>query len=253
MILQICNSLDNVGDLLAPIITERITNKEVIPIFKTIPDEYCGSRILAGLGSFLGYYGDWPLSIWGTGLEPGYMDRNARENLGSRKSWEYFALRGHLTKTVFGVKNKVVIGDSALVMPVLYNPTALNENPRRYFRHFSNNSNPKINAHFQIHHTRMNPFEAIDLITNSKFVFTEALHIAILAQAYGVPWAWSLNKHKRAMFKWFDWFSSLNIASQWFPPQDSSQAERWYMRNYRDFSKINPQDLLNAFPEEFLR
>ena len=252
MIPQICNSLYNVGDLLAPIITEKITNKEVIKVFKSIPKEYKEERILAGLGSFLGYYGDYPISDWGTGFEPGYLNRIARLNPGSRQDWEYHAVRGHLTKTVLGIKNDVVIGDAALVMPVFYNPTVLNENPKRYFRHYSNNSNPNITNEFIIHSTRMDPLKAIDLITNSQFVFTEALHVAILAQAYGVPWAWSLNKHKRAMFKWFDWFSSLSIASKWFHPQNSAQAEMWFENNYRSMQKINPNDLLNAFPLEFL-
>lgn len=252
MILQICNDLYNVGDLLAPIITEQITSKEVIKVFKKIPEEYKGERILAGLGSFLGYYGDYPITVWGTGFEPGYLNRTARINPGSRLNWRYHAVRGHLTKTVLGIKDNVVIGDAGLVMPVFYNPVVLKGNPKRYFRHYSNKSNSTINDEFIIHSTRMNPFKAIDLISNSRFIFTEALHIAILAHAYGIPWAWSLNKHKRAMFKWFDWFSSLNIASQWFHPQDSTKAEIWFDKNYKSMHKINPKDILNAFPVDFL-
>lgn len=253
MILQVCNDLYNVGDLLAPIITERITNKEVVKVFKEIPEKYQRERILAGLGSFLGYYGDYPLSVWGTGFEPGYLNRAARANLGNRLKWKYFAVRGHLTKSVLGIKEDIVIGDAALVMPKLYNPIFLKDNPKRYFKHYSNNLNPNISEDFIIHSTKMNPFKAIDLISNSTFVFTEALHIAILAHAYGIPWAWSLNKHKRAMFKWFDWFSSLEIASQWFHPKDFTNAKRWFDMNHKNMKKINSEKLLHAFPKDFLR
>lgn len=253
MILQICNYLYNIGDLLAPIITEQITGKQVIKVFKEIPEEYKEERILAGLGSFLGYYGDYPITVWGTGFEPGYLNRTARKNPGSRLNWKYHAVRGYLTQAVFGANDNVIIGDAALVMPKFYNPSVLKENPKRYFRHYSNTVNPDISDRYIIHSTRMNPFEAIDLISNSRFVFTEALHVAILANAYDIPWAWSLNKHKRAMFKWFDWFSSLGIAAQWFHSQDSEQAETWFSNNYKKMRRINPQDLLNVFPEEFLK
>ena len=252
MILQICNRLHNVGDLLAPIITELITGEKVIKVFKETPKNYEGERILAGLGSFLGYYGDKPISVWGTGFEPGYLNREARTYPGDRSDWKYYMVRGNLTKIVLGLGDKVIIGDAALVMPKLYNSKVSHLIEKRYFKHFSNNITPPNLESFCVHTTKMNPFKAIDLITSSSFVFTEALHIAILAYAYDIPWAWSLNKHKRAMFKWFDWFSSLDLAAKWFHPTDFVSAENWFLNNYKHMKKININHIYSAFPDEFL-
>ncbi len=84
-LLQVCNSLDNVGDRLAAPLTERLFGVRVRPVFRTLPDAHKGAPVLAGLGSFLGYYGDWHLHVWGTGYEPGYVDRKHRRNPGSRR------------------------------------------------------------------------------------------------------------------------------------------------------------------------
>jgi hypothetical protein len=249
MILQICNNLQNVGDSLAPIITERLTGEKVVKVFKEIPQEYKNQRILAGLGSFLGYYSNYPLSVWGTGFEPGYIDRNMRAQQGSRINWKFYAVRGYLTKKVFNLKDRVLIGDPALLLPEIYMPNTKLDKTKRYFRHYSNKDSPNGLDQFVIHSTRIDPFMAIDLIVNSSFVFTESLHIAIIAFAYNIPWAWSLNKHKRAMFKWFDWFSSIHIAARWFHPLDYINAEKWFHANYRLMKKVDIKKLREIFPE----
>lgn len=253
MILQICNKLRNVGDSLASVITERVTGKNVIKIFDYTRNEYNDKRILAGLGSFLGYYGHLPLSVWGTGFEPGYMNREARAFHGDRSEWKFHAVRGYLTKRVFGLDDSIIIGDTALVMPKIYEPRFSKVKIKRYFRHYSNNITPKGLDSFSIHSTRIDPFAAIDLIINSSFVFTESLHIAILSYSYNVPWAWSLNKHKRAMFKWLDWFSSIEIPARWFPPTAAIDAEKWFHLNYKYMKRISPELLYSAFPDEILK
>ncbi len=251
-VLQICNGLKNVGDLLAPIITSKLTGASVDGLFKTLPEGYAGEPILAGLGSFLGYYGDWPLHVWGTGFEPGYMDRHARAYCGGRPGWRFFAVRGYLTRMVFHLDENVIVGDPAIVMPRIYEPKAHKTERVRYFLHCDNDEPPEIGVDVEICTTRMDPFRAIDLIAGSSFVFTEALHIAILAYAYGVPWAWSLNKHLRGLFKWFDWFSSIGVAARWFPPSALVQATRWFDESHRGFLRLDPTALIDAFPEEVL-
>ena len=108
-LIQICNGLDNVGDRLAPLITSALFDVEVIKVLAHVPEQYAGIPVLAGLGSCLGYYGDWPLRVWGTGYEPGYMDRVARSYSGTRPLWKVYAVRGYITRTILKLDSDVVI------------------------------------------------------------------------------------------------------------------------------------------------
>lgn len=249
-ILQIINDLDNVGDRLASYITARVSGVEVIPLFKEMPEEFRGRRVLGGLGSFLSYYGDWPLDVWGAGIEPGYADRIARSYSGRREQWRFFAVRGRLTKTIFALDHAVPIGDPAILMPRLYAPQPAPFSEKRYFMHCDNDAVTLKDSEVEVLSTRMDPFRAIDLIVNSGFVFTEALHVAILAHAYHVPWAWILNKHLRGLVKWFDWFSSLRLVPGFFTPVQLEAAVAWYSANRSNFQSIDADRLLSAFPHD---
>jgi len=251
-VIQICNDLCNVGDILAPIITSRLFGVEVVRVFKSVPQEYDGIPILAGLGSCLGYYGEWPLRVWGTGFEPGYMDRKARAYQGNRPLWRVHAVRGHVTRTILKLGGDVAIGDPAILTPRIYQPQAVLPRQVRYFVHCDNRECPLAEEGVERISARMDPFDAIDLICASRFVFTEALHVAILAQAYGIPWAWSLDKHIRAMVKWFDWFSSLGVRARCFAPSELAEARRWYDKVHRSFTELDEDSLLKAFPADVI-
>ena len=228
-VLQICNDLYNVGDLLAPIVTEKLFGLDVVRVFKTLPDCYSNHRVLGGIGSFLGYYGDWPLSVWGTGFEPGYVDSATRKNPGSRVDWDIRAVRGHITRKILKLDENTPIGDPSLFLPEIYVPECVSYERIRYFTHYDNTDDDfGIQDYFEVCSSRMDPFRAIDLITSSGFVFTESLHVAILSHAYKIPWAWSLNKHHRAMVKWFDWFSSIGAYPSCFTYRELDKARQWY-------------------------
>ena len=223
---------------------------EVIKVLAHVPEQYAGIPVLAGLGSCLGYYGDWPLRVWGTGYEPGYMDRVARSYSGTRPLWKVYAVRGYITRTILKLDSDVVIGDPAILLPRIYQPHHAPTRDTRYFLHCENDKAPDVDA--DIVSTHMDPFQAIDLICASRFVFTEALHVAILAHAYSIPWAWSLNKHVRGMIKWFDWFSSIGVAPKPFTPTEIDQAMRWYASVRSEFRHLNDDALLRSFPHDVI-
>lgn len=249
-VLQVCNTLNNVGDRLAPIITKALYDVDVLEVFDTIPPGHEETPILAGLGSFLGYHGDWPLRVWGTGYEPGNLSRVARTYTGSRAQWKVSAVRGHVTRTILGLSEDVVIGDPCILLPSFYSPDAKHTKRERYFLHCDNDEHPDINDSLEVCSTRMDPFEAIDLIASSTFVFTEALHIAILAYAYDIPWAWCLNKHFRGMVKWYDWFSSIGVNGKCCSYDELEEGRRWFSDNHRSIVKLDMQALIDAFPDD---
>ena len=247
-VLQVCNGLNNVGDRLASIITERIFNIEVVPVFRNLSKEHEGRQVLAGLGSFLGYCGNWPLHVWGTGFEPGYVSRDVRMNPGSRNKWVFHAVRGKVTRTYFKLAKTCPVGDPALLLPRFYNPPGEFQVDTRYFLHCNNEQAPPLSTGISVESTAIDPFYAINLITSSNFVFTEALHIAILAHAYGIPWAWSLNKHTQGMVKWFDWFSSIDVNPAPFWYAQITEARRWAEKTAKISRSVNLNLLVDSFP-----
>ena len=247
-ILQICNEIPNVGDRLASYITEQMFGLTVVRVFGTLPPKYRGEPVLAGLGSCLGYYGDWLLHVWGTGYEPGYIDTAHRKNPGSRALWKVHAVRGHITRTILRLSTEIPVGDPGILLPRIYQPLAASRAKVRYFQHCENSSHPDISGVDEFISTHIDPFKAIDLIVASDFVFTEAMHIAIIAHAYGIPWAWSLNQHTRGMVKWYDWFSSIGVRGCCFQPSELTNACKWYSQVQKDFTSINCDKLIASFP-----
>jgi len=249
-ILQICNEIPNVGDRLASFITEQLFDLKVVRVFGTLPEKHIGKPVLVGLGSCLGYYGDWLLHVWGTGYEPGYIDTAHRMNPGSRALWNVHAVRGHVTRTILKLPNETPIGDPGILLPRIYQPSAAPQAKVRYFQHCENPFQPDISGIDEFISTDVDPFKAIDLIVASDFVFTEAMHIAILAHAYGIPWAWSLNKHTRGIVKWYDWFSSIGVRGCCFKPSELTDACKWYSQVRKDFEPIKCDELISSFPSD---
>ncbi len=156
-------------------------------------------------------------------------------------------MRGHITRTWFKLRGDTPVGDPAILIPRIYEPRPYPTAVIRYFTHYDNLEAPRI-GYGEVLSTRMDPFVAIDAIVASQFVFTEALHVAILAHAYGIPWAWSLNKHSRGMVKWYDWFSSIDVSGKCFAFSDIADAQRWYDKYGRRAAPIDTDRLVAAFP-----
>lgn len=248
-VVQVVVEIDNVGDVLAPILTERLFGVSTIRVFGTLPAEARGRPVLAGLGSHLAYHGEWALRVWGCGYEPGYAGGLPSAEQGDRSLWRFHAVRGHLTRAILNLPTDIPIGDPAILTPRIYTPRETHRDCERYFTHCMNDDLPVIPG-IEVHSTRMDPFAAIDLITSSRFVFTEALHVAILAHAYGVPWAWILNGHLDGMVKWFDWFSSIGTRPHCGTLNELGAAREWFHQNASGFVRLDEDRLLQSFPKD---
>jgi hypothetical protein len=245
-LLQIHAPVDNVGDRLAPLITERLFGYTVARMSPALmPVE--GRRVLSGLGSSLGGYGDWTVDVWGTGHEPGYTGP-AVPSSAERSRWRVHAVRGPLTKRLLQLDEDIPIGDPALATPLFYRPKARPTQPVRYFTHCDNDGDPRPGEIYETVSTRIDPFAAIDLIAASDFVLTEALHVAILAHAYGIPWAWAFGKHRAGIVKWHDWLASVGATPERFGVREERRARAWHHR--QRFRAVDVARLLGAFPHD---
>ncbi len=70
----------------------------------------------------------------------------------------------------------------------------------------------------------------IQLISGASFVLAGAMHAAILAHAYGVPFALMNNGYVNIPTKWDDWLRSIGVKSTAFYT-NATQGERWWRRH----------------------
>lgn len=90
------------------------------------------------------------------------------------------------------------------------------------------------------------PWSAVAAIAGADFVLSGSLHGAILAQAYGVPWAAYDDGYIDAPAKWQDWAAYLGIPIDFVPTLAAGQ--RWWQRVGRYGQNRDLAPLLAAFP-----
>jgi hypothetical protein len=150
----------------------------------------------------------------------GYRGEPVSSEFGNRVS--YIGCRGLHTAEKLAESGTVVppIGDTAMVLPLLvgrgksaqgetiFMPHINDENRRNY-------SPEKIGCNVIIQPTTQNTSDLIDLIkkiSSSRFVLAGAMHAAIVAHAYGVPFAFYQEQggYLDCPSKWTDWLSSVS-------------------------------------------
>lgn len=230
------NLTANFGDALAPVIVRGLVGRE-LP--RAEPDAPVGT--LLSLGSILHMAARFPHHlVWGTGYEPHY-GRLCVSRL------RVAAVRGPLTLKALGLAS-AVMGDPAILLPRIY-PVAAREEGERIF----------VPHHTSLTWARFVPLRVVSPlqpwpvvvreIASAKFVWCEAMHAAIVATAYGVPWAWWPARHGRvASFKWHDWFGSIRVEPRAFAPWQRTAAERWAARTR--LRTPSEEDLIGALLAE---
>ena len=156
--------------------------------------------------------------IFGSGVR--YPDRPPKID----SKWDIRALRGKLSAKILNVNEKLAITDPAVLVRnffilegeikyKIYNVTYI-----PYFRSASKwwEYACKL-AGIEYLDPRLPVDKCLLKILHSRFVITEAMHGAIIADSFRVPWLpiRSLNSFHEGIthfFKWKDWCSSLNLS-----------------------------------------
>lgn len=89
-------------------------------------------------------------------------------------------------------------------------------------------------------------WHAVERIAGAGFVLTGSLHGAILAQAYGVPWAAYDDGYIDAPPKWLDWAAYLGIRLQFVTTV--ADGQQWWQTEGRRGRVRDLAPLLAAFP-----
>lgn len=234
----------NFGDAIAPEIVSWISGKNV-----TRAEEGC-SDVLLSVGSILHLTDKFENTVvWGTGIDPHYAKPQ-------KNNYTLLALRGPLTRDLLKCDTKV-LGDPGILLPRVYEkehrPVDGKIGIVLHHRTFLKRKRDTIlfnpfRTSYAVIDPRRHWKEVVDDIASCEFVFCQSLHGAIVAQSYGIPWAWWKGFHGRvAWFKWHDWFASLGIEPRDFRLSQYSRARLW---NEKANCKTPSADaLVNVFKE----
>ena len=134
----------------------------------------------------------------------------------------FMGVRGPLTREGLGLPEDTPMGDAGLLMPLIYQPKTVPAHSGRTLcmPHFLDPlSTPDllrmtgVDAVVRpgIRARRHALLDTIDAIAGADFVLAGALHGAIIACAYGVPFAYFDSGHVDPPFKWRDFAALLGI------------------------------------------
>jgi hypothetical protein len=172
----------------------------------------------------------------------------------------FHGVRGPLTRDRLGLPGSTPIGDSALLMPILHHPRPLSELAGRVLcmPHFHDGSadrdilqtsgadlilRPNLPASMEV------LLKAIDVICSVDFVLAGALHAAIIACAYGKPFAFYAGRHIDLPFKWMDFSASVDIPAVFARNADEGRrAWQFLLAPVLQRPRLTP--ILQVFPGE---
>jgi Polysaccharide pyruvyl transferase len=157
------------------------------------------------------------IAFWGCGLR---SDEKLDPDL--LPHCAFLGVRGPLTREVLGLKESTPIGDPGLLMPLLYTPR-----PNKAFAgkticvpHFLEKKSDEALLAMSRCQTILRPnlpattesiLSFIDALAGAQFVLAGALHAAIVAYAYGRPFAYFDSGYIDVPFKWTDFAASIDM------------------------------------------
>jgi len=135
----------------------------------------------------------------------------------------FFGVRGPLTRDLLKLPEDTVLGDPGLLAPLFHTPSKVPryENRTVCIPHIQDvkpdaellkMSGADLVLRPEIAATEHALHQILNKIASASFVLTGALHAAIIACAYGRPFAFWDNGHVDVPFKWQDFARSINIS-----------------------------------------
>lgn len=186
-------------------------------------------KIIFGIGSILDF-ATKNCIIWGSGFRE-YNSKTSCKNI--------VAVRGYKTLNLLPPpinKDKIAIGDPALLLPLVFSPNKIGDNHISIIPHYkeiSLMSNLNQNNYNLIDIRTDNIEEFVTKLNSSKYILSSSLHGLIIAHAYNIKALWiKYGNVGSSDFKYFDYFSSVNI---------------------NNYPNLEAEDILNLDPSEIER
>lgn len=147
----------------------------------------------------------------------------------------FFGVRGPATRDLLDLPADTVLGDPGLLAPLFHTPRAGAEtvgktlciphiHDPKPLDQIKLQSGCDVLVHPEIAGTEEGLRTILDQIASADFVLTASLHGAIIACAYGRPFAFWDNGHIDVPFKWEDFAGSVNLPMQFVRTLDEGRA-----------------------------
>ncbi len=197
------NDVPNFGDML---------NKYIWPHFFGSLLERKDNVMLFGIGTLIGnkVKHNGPIIVFGSGC--GYISdlRHVQDN---QQTINF--VRGPMSAKVLGLSADYAITDPAILTPEVF-PASAPRGDVVFVPHWETSFNPLWKRACELAGvTYIDPLADVkDVaagISGARLVIAEAMHAAILADAYRVPWVPVSTSPRINEFKWNDWARSLNV------------------------------------------
>lgn len=242
----------NLGDSIAELFIQRLNR---------------GYRVSAGAYRLLGScIDDWQIGEDLAGLAEG--DRVAYWGCGLREERAIapalmsrciiLGVRGPLTRTLLGLPEDTVLGDPALILPLLHASAARTDTTGHSIciPHFNDLRDDAALLDLAGTERIVRPvvepgldslLKVIDRIATARFVLSASLHGAIVAAAYGRPFAFWDNGHLDLPLKWRDFAASIGVSCAFVPnAADAAAAYGALIRPKIKLPRLSP--ILNVCP-----
>ncbi|WP_022950594.1 polysaccharide pyruvyl transferase family protein [Leucothrix mucor] len=166
----------------------------------------------------------------------------------------YFcSVRGPLSRALLGLPDDTPIGDSAFMLPMLYEPKESPEGRSGVLlvTHFNETRTDDellkltgcdsvLPTVIEKNHESVE--RLIDQIANSSFVFTSSLHGAIVAAVYNIPFAYWSSSEVNVPFKWKDFSLSIGLDCEFHERLEDGVL--WYEKEKIKLIKPDSADLV---------
>lgn len=183
---------------------------------KLLPDflDADESTAFIGIGSMLG---ETPQAatkkiVFGAGFVPEYHAPPSMQD----HSWQIYFVRGPRTAAQLGLSQELAIGDSGTLLRTQVNLHQKRPEDICFMPHWESMGRgnwEKACARAGI--TLIDPRWSVDVVIRvllrAKLVIAEAMHGAIIADAFRIPWVPVLPLNAVHRGKWYDWAESLSL------------------------------------------
>lgn len=271
--------LKNLGDYLG-VVTVAALGFQCVDPKQTGPHILNAGRCLLPIGSVLGMkvlqWLDGPLDVWGCGWKGDALPADVMNRA------VFHAVRGPRTLAGLGLLPDTPLGDPALLLPQLCLRQARHHHRTLFIPHIFHMDGPDagrwrrntgcdevlsirvvsawpprgsialrdladlLRTQIRLGVVPHTAWWTVDRIIGADFVLTGSLHGAVLAQAYGIPWAAYDHGLGGVPEKWLDWAEYLDV--NLVQVANLVEGLRWWER-YGVHGRIRDlQPLLKAFP-----
>jgi len=238
----------NFGDVLNPLLIEKITGKQVVWVYP----KFSTKKNYIAIGSILESASSSTV-VWGAGFisKAGHCHKTPLK---------VCAVRGPLTRDKLlqdGIDCPEIYGDPALLLPKIYNPSIEKkfelgiiphfvDKDNIWLRNIQNNTEIKI-----LDIQESNPYDLIDQLLSCKKIASSSLHGIIVADAYSIPSLW-IDLSDQVIgdgFKFLDYFASVKRKDvDPFKIDLDTNVKSIYENFYNYKIDIDIDALIDAFP-----